>query len=358
MNYRTLIAWLDKKNLLDFVNDNYSKFIPFLTKCVKLKNEKMLIAGDLGLPQKRIAPILLGCYVKAAKELGLKYSIALQNPRFTKSRAGDEIIKSLSKLPPKSALAFALSGKVGSLGEIGKSYRRFAKRYQHKFLSTPGMADLLTTQFPDFMKSIDIDYIDMKEKAEYLNRLMTKASRIRIKTKAGTDLIFNVKDMKAISNDGYVEPNKLGGNLPAGEVYIPPNGKGVDGRVVIDGSCKYNGDTKLMIKEKVILQVENGSIIKISGKETAKKLEENLDKAYKRAKYPWGIRRIGELGIGINPGAHLIGPTLVNEKTLGTAHVAIGSNYWFGGSIYAIIHMDQVFKDPIIYIDGKRISVS
>ena len=76
-----------------------------------------------------------------------------------------------------------------------------------------------------------------------------------------------------------------------------------------------------------------------------------------KAKYPWGIKRVGELGIGINTGAAIVGPTIINEKALGTAHIGVGSNHWFGGSIYAITHIDQVFREPKIYVDNERIKV-
>ena len=81
-----------------------------------------------------------------------------------------------------------------------------------------------------------------------------------------------------------------------------------------------------------------------------------MDWAYNTSKNPDGVKMIGELGIGINPDASLIGPTIINEKLLGTAHVAIGSNYWFGGNIYAKIHLDQVFRKPKIEADGKAIN--
>jgi leucyl aminopeptidase (aminopeptidase T) len=357
MKYRELIGWLSEEELLSTVKNNFERFIPILKRNIKLKNERLLIAGDLGLPDKRIPAIMIGCYVLAAKALGIKYSIATQEPKFTKTKADDSLIKAMKQLPDKSALALIYSGKIGSLGTIGKSYRKFAYDKKHKFLSTGGLLSLNTAKFSEFMKSIDTDYELMQKRARVLNEKMTNASRIRVKTVKGTDVVFRVEGKKAISNDGRLYKDKLGGNLPAGEVYIPPRGRQVEGKVVIDGSVKYNGDSVLMKKETVTLNIKNGEVTTIRGGLVARKLEEFLQKSHKKAKYPWGIRRIGELGIGINPGATLLGPTLVNEKTLGTAHVAIGSNYWFGGTIYAIIHLDQVFKDPIIYIDGKRISV-
>jgi leucyl aminopeptidase (aminopeptidase T) len=97
--------------------------------------------------------------------------------------------------------------------------------------------------------------------------------------------------------------------------------------------------------------------VALKGDAEARVLEDTLTRAEKRAKHPWGIRRIGEIGIGINPRASLAGTTLINEKVLGTAHVALGSNVWFGGSIFAISHYDQVFRNPTLYIDGNRIDI-
>ena len=48
---------------------------------------------------------------------------------------------------------------------------------------------------------------------------------------------------------------------------------------------------------------------------------------------------------------------IVDDKSLGTAHIGIGSNYWFGGDIYAIIHLDQVFKNPAVYFDGELLKI-
>ena len=36
-------------------------------------------------------------------------------------------------------------------------------------------------------------------------------------------------------------------------------------------------------------------------------------------------------------------------------YIGIGSNSWFGGVIKTIYHGDQVFKNPEIFLDGKRI---
>ena len=67
------------------------------------------------------------------------------------------------------------------------------------------------------------------------------------------------------------------------------------------------------------------------------------------------VFNIAELGIGTNHGAKIIGEVLEDEKVLGTAHIAIGTNISNGGRIKAPVHLDGVFTKPTIYVDGKKI---
>ena len=55
--------------------------------------------------------------------------------------------------------------------------------------------------------------------------------------------------------------------------------------------------------------------------------------------------------------AEIMGVTVIDEKALGTAHIAVGSNAWFGGTIYSKIHLDQVFRDAKVYIDDEYIDI-
>ena len=113
----------------------------------------------------------------------------------------------------------------------------------------------------------------------------------------------------------------------------------------------------MLIKKPIELTIKDGEITEIKGGEEAKQLENTLKWAASVAKNPGNVRRICELGIGLNPKASIIGAMIVDDKTLGTAHIGIGSNYWFGGNIYAIIHLDQVFKNPKIYLDGELLKI-
>ena len=112
-----------------------------------------------------------------------------------------------------------------------------------------------------------------------------------------------------------------------------------------------------MIRNPIELTIKDGEITSIKGGEEAKQLERTLKWAASIAKNPGNVRRICELGIGLNPNAKIVGAMIVDDKTLGTAHIGIGSNYWFGGDIYAIIHLDQVFKNPTIYLDDELLKI-
>ena len=113
----------------------------------------------------------------------------------------------------------------------------------------------------------------------------------------------------------------------------------------------------ILVNEPITLKIKEGNITEISGGNEARELEDTLKWAASVAKHPGSVKRICELGIGLNPKAKIIGATIVDDKVLGTAHIGIGSNYWFGGNIFAIIHLDQVFKNPKVYFDGKLMEI-
>lgn len=177
---------------------------------------------------------------------------------------------------------------------------------------------------------------------------------MRITTDAGTDVTIDIFGMQAISNTGNYRQPGTGGNIPAGEVYIAPRGTtNVNGTVVIDGSMRTD-ECGILVSEPVNICIKNGRAVRIEGKK-AYLLEEALKRAEQHAKYPERVRVIGEIGIGINPKARLVGTTIIDEKAMGTAHIALGSNYWFGGANRTVFHADQVFKNPQIFLDGRQI---
>ncbi|PIN81403.1 hypothetical protein COV13_01125 [Candidatus Woesearchaeota archaeon CG10_big_fil_rev_8_21_14_0_10_32_9] len=343
----------------DIINqDKFSKnirleiFKKILSENLKITNEKLLIIGDKGLNDNLVAPIMTNAYALAAEELGIKYETIYQNYKARSEPADDVVVKKISSLPKKSVLVINISNRVGNLQSIGKSLRTYIKENQHRFVSSSSLGSVRNEMLPFIIDCLDVDYKALDSKTKQLKEKITSANEINVTTKAGTDLTFNIKGVECCSASGvYTEPG-TGGNLPGSEVYMPPLRNNVEGTLVIDGSARIK-DRTILVKHPIRVDIKKGFIHNISGGFEAKLLRDTLEWAHLKSKHPETIWRIGELGIGLNNKAKIIGSTIIDEKAYGTAHVAIGSNAWFGGDIKSIIHLDQVFKEPIIKLDGK-----
>lgn len=340
-----------------FLKESYNQVALFkrlLTQNLGAKDEPVLIISDTGLPGYQVAPKINVLYAQAAAELGLKTDVVIQDPKLHGDVAEAPVIAALQKLPKKSLILLNVSGRIGNLSKLGLSYRTFCQEHEHRFFSSSNWGFVKDEDFDKVIAALDIDYQTLSDEGTKLKELLDTASKVRVTTDLGTDITFDKTGKKSINNDGFYLENGRGGNMPAGEVYFPPIKRGVEGVIVIDGSLRTK-DASLIPKEPVKLTIKNGNIVKIEGGKEADLLEETLKWAEKRAKYPWGIRRICELGIGLNPGATLAGCTILDEKVRGTIHVANGSNKWFGGDVAAIIHLDHVIKNPKLFIDGVEV---
>jgi len=347
------LKWLKGNDLYSSARNISLNLKKIFTPCLGVTDEQVLIIGDRGYKNKQIASILAGSYYLAAEELNLNAKLLIQDVKSRGSIADSDVIASLHGLKEGSIILVSMSDKLGSIDDLGKSFRKMCKKKKYRFVSALSLGDLQTGKLNHVVDSIDTNYRAIQSKHEQLKNFLDNKKELHVQTKLGTDITIGIDGMPRNSANGnYTEPG-TGGNLPAGEIYMPPNGKKVNGSVVIDASSRNHKHTTL-IKKPIKLTIEDGSITQIEGDDEALQLKKTLEWAEGVAKYPGSVRRIGEIGIGLNPKAKVIGSTLVDEKALGTAHVGIGSNYWFGGSVYAIIHLDQIFHNPIIKADGEE----
>ena len=350
------LKWLKEHNHYEDAAKVSQTIKKIFAPCLNVKEEKILIIGDMGYENRNVAAVMSGAYYMAAEQLKLDAKLILQDVKSRGDVSDPDVVKALSELKQGNIIILNMSDKLGNIQELGKSFRRWVGKKQHRFVSAMSLGDLATSNIELITKAMDVNYKPFQAHHEEVRQKMEAAEEIRITTSAGTDFIYNKKGIGAIAADGnYTAPGK-GGNLPAGEVYCPPNGKNVNGKVVIDGSSRTHEHT-LLIRDPIELTIKDGEITGIKGNDEAKQLESTLKWAASVAKNPGNVRRICELGIGLNPNAQIIGAMIVDDKTLGTAHIGIGSNYWFGGDIYAIIHLDQVFKKPNIYLDGQKLKL-
>ncbi len=350
MNLHSLV---EKNKLLKKIDDNIDVFKGIVNRTAQGK--KVLIITDKGETGKNVSIALAYGYFSACESLGVDNEIILQKPKKRGDKAGRKVIKALTSLEKGNVIILCLSNRLGKIGGIGKSFRRFAENHKHIYMSSTSLGSISNRKIKGIIEALDCDYGKLKRKSKILKGILDRAKKIQIKTKRGTDLTIDVDGIDSIANDGDYAAK--GGNIPAGEVYMPTKDKSrVEGKIVIDISAASRKGT-INIKKPIVIEVKKGSVVDIQGGNEALRLEKTLRWAENRAKHPEYITKVSEIGFGLNEKAKPLGSTLIDEKSYGTAHIALGSNYWFGGSIYGILHLDLVFSKPILIVDGKEINM-
>ena len=164
------------------------------------------------------------------------------------------------------------------------------------------------------------------------------ASEVRI-VGEGTDLRLSLAGRS-------VKVDALGANLPGGEFFGCPIEDSAEGEISFgDFPAVYRGREITGIR----LRFAGGRVVDASADANEAYLIETLDTDE-------GARRLGELGIGCNPGiTRYMKNTLFDEKMDGTVHLALGNSYTdLGGVNRSAIHWDLV-KD--LRLPGSRIEL-
>ena len=201
-------------------------------------------------------------------------------------------------------------------------------------------------------ESLGTDYIEMKRKIERLFELCRPYNKVQLKTELGTDITLEVDPEKWVKDTGLLTEKGKFGNLPAGELFIAPLEGTANGTIVIDGAMAGLGQ---LTSDPLKITVVDGYATEIDGGKEAKQLKTILEEARKKLDKPENVYNIAELGIGMNPGAKIIGNPLEDEKVMGTVHLALGDNSTFGGTVKAGIHLDGIITNPTLIVGPEVI---
>jgi leucyl aminopeptidase (aminopeptidase T) len=195
-----------------------------------------------------------------------------------------------------------------------------------------------------FLRAVAVDYQAITQTNVCLKVALEKARKLRLTTNAGTDLIMQIARNRKVSNcNGILKPGKVT-NLPDGEVAIAPEECSSNGVIVFDLSAIGDDGKSVKLKKPFKAYVKDGLLVKCENR----RLWEILSSVENGT-------NLAELGIGTNPQAKIIGQILEDEKVLGTAHIAFGTNAELGGIIQTSVHMDSVLDKPTISVDGRVI---
>lgn len=323
-------------------------------------------------PEKDVYKIAQAIYV-ASLNANASPALVVQQRKTSFDYAEPPVIGAIKTEPPviisisaermgkdREALANPYKGKGGKTYSSFFDYLLYESKKIRAFWSPKVTVNM-------FVRTVPLDYGGLRERCARIANELLNVEEVHVKTELGTDVIVGIKGRKPRVDDGDFSVSGKGGNLPAGEVFISPQLGISHGAIVFDGSITL--DETMVIKTPIKVEIEKGFVTKIKGGKEAKKLASYLDFAEKRPfemmkkgeldeqkakEYSRNARHIGELGIGTNPNAKIVGNVLEDEKVLGTVHFAIGSNYDHDAS--ALIHSDGIVKKPTITVDGKLLT--
>jgi aminopeptidase len=221
------------------------------------------------------------------------------------------------------------------------SYRSAMKRFDADdapwvacHFPTPALAQeagMATDEFEDFLFGaclLDWD-AERRRMQRYADRF-DAADEVRI-VGEGTDLRLEIAGRPT-----EVDAGGTGGgvNMPGGEFFCCPVEDSAEGEVVFgEFPAVYRGREVRGIR----LRFEAGRVVDASAETNEDFLLETLDTDE-------GARRLGELGIGCNPGiTRSLGNPYFDEKIDGTVHLALGFGFpQFGGKNESAVHWDIV----------------
>jgi aminopeptidase len=195
---------------------------------------------------------------------------------------------------------------------------------------TPALAQdarMSLREFEDFLYGACLrDWDAEGERMKKYMERVERASEVRI-VGAGTDITLSLEGRRGEIDAGHA-------NLPGGEFYFCPVEDATEGVIEY---AEFPVFQEPNVMEGVRLVFEGGRIVDASAAIGEDVLVDALDRDE-------GARRLGELGIGCNPGIQRhIKNTLFDEKIDGTVHLAIGASFaQLGGKNESAIHWDMV----------------
>jgi aminopeptidase len=198
------------------------------------------------------------------------------------------------------------------------------------YYPTPAVAqdaEMSLRQLEDFFfGAVLLDWEAERERMQRYCDRFDAAEEVRI-VGEGTDLRLSLA-----GRTGKVDAG--GANMPGGEFFFCPLEDSAEG--VID-FCEFPGFYSGREIPGIRLRLEGGRVVEATAERNEDFLVSTLDTDE-------GARRVGELGIGCNPGiTRYMKNVAYDEKIDGTVHIAVGNGFPFlGGTNESAIHWDIV----------------
>jgi 2,5-dihydroxypyridine 5,6-dioxygenase len=191
------------------------------------------------------------------------------------------------------------------------------------------------------------DYEEADRLGRKIGAILSEGRTIRMTSAGGTDLTAEITGRPVQYETGlFREPGQFGA-LPNSEVNISPIEGTTEG--VIVGNVRVMG-YGVIRDEPITVEVRNGEVAAVTGGKPAAYLEQTLRSFNDRTAY-----NLAEFAVGLNPKSRPYATNLEDLGKLGFGHHGIGSNYAIGGGVKAPCHIDVIYSEASLEIDGRLV---
>lgn len=199
---------------------------------------------------------------------------------------------------------------------------------------------------------------DLRERVEYGESLLSKASQLRFTNEHGTEVIYDLGAYPVITQYGYTDTPGRWDHWPSGFLFTGGSDDGVNGKVVL-GPGDIILPFKDYIRSPIELVIRAGRIERIDGDLDADLLREYMasfhdEKAYGIAHIGWGMLETARWsalatdrrGIAMHP-----------RSFYGNVLFSTGPNQELGGTNDTECHLDLPMRNCTLYLDDEPIVV-
>jgi 2,5-dihydroxypyridine 5,6-dioxygenase len=197
---------------------------------------------------------------------------------------------------------------------------------------------------------------DLRRRAEESLALIADASELRVTNDSGSDLVYQLGELKPFCQYGYVDEPGRWDHFVSTHVVHAPNEGGVNGVLVLQPGDAFTSYARY-IEEPVRLSIENGFVRKIEGGFDAWLLESYIarfddERAAAVSHIGWGLNEnarwdthaMGVGGLGMDARAYA-----------GNVMFSIGPNVEFGGTNDTSCHVDIPMLGCTLELDAEPI---
>lgn len=260
--------------------------------------------------------------------------------------------KAADAMLPLEPLTAALT-QADAWVEFNKQWLLYSTPFERAMAQNPRLRYMCLVEMTVDMMVRLIGRIDAAALSRFMHRVteMTQnAYEMRITTPAGNNLSFKLlpHERKVSCDDGLCDTPGM--HFLGGQISFIPDFESINGKLVFDGTiappCGF-------LKEPVVLEVEQGRVVKITGGAQADELRRWLESFDDPNMF-----RIAHGCYGFNPGARLCGNVLEDERIWGCTEWGLGYLSPVDAppeGIQAKSHCDGICLNSSVWLDGVQI---